>query len=209
MSAWLSDDEGQTWKGGLLLDERNAVSYPDGFEAPDGLIHILYDWNRHTDAEILMAKFREEDVLAGKIVSQDAKLLMLANKATGPKPEKLYNGIELPDVWPPRFRDPASDAPLPVPYLAHPPKVIPIDIGRQLFVDDFLIEKTTLKRVFHQARSSRAIRFSGRRPPLRKIATKPSISDRAAFSMIRPRSSSRCSTRRAGADRSRWRRVPI
>jgi predicted neuraminidase len=152
MSAWLSEDEGQTWKGGLLLDERNAVSYPDGFEAPDGLIHILYDWNRHTDAEILMVKFREEDVLASRIVSKDAKLLMLANKATGPKPEKLYNGIQLPDVWPPRFRDPASDAPMPVPYLAHPPKVIPIDIGRQLFVDDFLIEKTTLTRTFHQAK---------------------------------------------------------
>jgi predicted neuraminidase len=36
MSAWLSEDEGQTWKGGLLLDERNAVSYPDGFERPMG-----------------------------------------------------------------------------------------------------------------------------------------------------------------------------
>lgn len=151
MSAWLSEDEGQTWKGGLLLDERNAVSYPDGFEAPDGLIHILYDWNRHSDAEILMAKFREEDVLAGKIVSKDAKLLMLANKATGPKPEKLYNGIELPDQWPPRFREP-SDAVMEVPYLKKKPKVIPIDLGRQLFVDDFLIEKTTLKRTFHQAK---------------------------------------------------------
>jgi predicted neuraminidase len=151
MSAWLSEDEGQTWKGGLLLDERNAVSYPDGFEAPDGLIHILYDWNRHSDAEILMAKFREEDVLAGKIVSKDAKLLMLANKATGPKPEKLYNGIELPDQWPPRFLDPDSAEPMEVPYLKKKPKVIPIDLGRQLFVDDFLIEKTTLKRTFHTA----------------------------------------------------------
>lgn len=90
MSAWLSEDEGRTWQGSLLLDERNAVSYPDGFEGPDGLIHILYDWNRHTDAEILMAKFREQDVLAGKIVSQDAKLRMLANKATGPKPENSH-----------------------------------------------------------------------------------------------------------------------
>ncbi|WP_395715935.1 sialidase family protein [Prosthecobacter sp.] len=151
MSAWLSEDEGQTWKGGLLLDERNAVSYPDGFESPDGLIHILYDWNRHTDAEILMAKFREEDLLAGKIVSKEAKLLMLANKATGPKPEKLYNGIELPDQWPPRYREP-SDAVMEVPYLKKKPKVIPIDLGRQLFVDDFLIEKTTLKRTFHQAK---------------------------------------------------------
>jgi hypothetical protein len=151
MSAWLSDDEGQTWKGGLLLDPRNAVSYPDGFESPDGLIHILYDWNRHSDAEILMAKFREADVLAGKIVSHDAKLRMLVNKATGPKPEKLSNGIELPDVWPPRFGDPVSVEPMGVPYLSKPPRVIPIDVGRQLFVDNFLIESTDMERVFHQA----------------------------------------------------------
>ena len=35
------------------------------------------------------------------------------------------------------------------PYLTHPPAVIPIDVGRQLFVDDFLIEQTTLRRKFH------------------------------------------------------------
>lgn len=151
LSAFLSDDEGKTWKGGLLLDERSSVSYPDGFQAPDGLIHILYDWNRHTHAEILLAKFREEDVLAGKIVSQDAKLRMLANKATGPKPEKLHNGIELSLPWPPPFRDPSSAEPMEVPYLKRKPKTIPIDVGRQLFVDDFLIEKTTLQRTFHQA----------------------------------------------------------
>jgi len=28
-------------------------------------IHIIYDWNRHGDAEILMTTFREEDVLDG------------------------------------------------------------------------------------------------------------------------------------------------
>ncbi len=81
MSAWLSDDDGQTWHGGLMLDERVGVSYPDGFESPDGAIHILYDWNRHTDAEILMARFHEEDVLASKIISGDSKLGMLVNKA--------------------------------------------------------------------------------------------------------------------------------
>ena len=31
------------------------------------------------------------------------------------------------------------------------PEVVPIDVGRQLFVDDFLIEQTTLKRNFHRA----------------------------------------------------------
>jgi len=152
MSAWLSDDDGQSWKGGLILDDRHSVSYPDGFQSPDGMIHILYDWNRHTDAEILMAKFRVQDVLACQIVSPDAKLLMPVNKATGPKPETLYNGIDLPDVWPPQFLDPDSTEPMSVPYLARPPRVIPIDIGRQLFVDDFLVEKTTLKRTFYQAK---------------------------------------------------------
>ncbi len=151
MSAFLSDDEGKTWKGGLLLDERSAVSYPDGFEGPDGLIHMLYDWNRHTDAEILMAKFREEDILAGKLVSDDAQLRMLANKATGPKPI-LYNGIELPLEWPPRRLDPNSAEPMPVPYLRKPPGTVPIDVGRQLLVDDFLIQQTSLKRTFHQAK---------------------------------------------------------
>jgi hypothetical protein len=63
--------------------------------------------------------------------------------------EILYNGIRLPKTWPPEDMDPASAKPMPVPYLDHPPKVIPIDIGRQLLVDDFLIEKTDLKRTFH------------------------------------------------------------
>lgn len=66
--------------------------------------------------------------------------------------ELLYNGIKLPEIWPPRYMSPASYKVMPVPYLESPPKVIPIDVGRQLFVDDFLIEKTTLKRKFHNAR---------------------------------------------------------
>jgi hypothetical protein len=66
-------------------------------------------------------------------------------------PEILYNGIKLPKVWPPRSIDPKSLEVMPVPYLVHPPMVIPIDVGRQLFVDDFLIESTDLKRSFHKA----------------------------------------------------------
>ena len=65
--------------------------------------------------------------------------------------ELLYNGIRLPKDWPPRSLDPKSAEPMPVPYLEHPPQVIPIDVGRQLFVDDFLIETTDLKRTFYQA----------------------------------------------------------
>jgi hypothetical protein len=68
---------------------------------------------------------------------------------TADQGELLYNGIRLPAEWPPRDMDQASLDPMPVPYLEHPPAVIPIDVGRQLFVDDFLIENTDLKRVFH------------------------------------------------------------
>lgn len=63
----------------------------------------------------------------------------------------LYNGIRLPAVWPPATEDPASATPMRVPYLENIPEIIPINVGRQLFIDDFLIEKTTLERVFHQA----------------------------------------------------------
>jgi predicted neuraminidase len=85
LTAFLSSDDGKTWGKGLLLDDRALVSYPDGFQAPDGTIHIIYDWNRHTDAEILLAKFHEEDVAAGKFASAGAKARILVNKALAPQ----------------------------------------------------------------------------------------------------------------------------
>jgi hypothetical protein len=63
--------------------------------------------------------------------------------------ETLYNGIELPEQWPPKY-DKITRDPMPVPYLDNVPDVIPIDVGRQLFVDDFLVEESTLSRTFHQ-----------------------------------------------------------
>lgn len=63
--------------------------------------------------------------------------------------ETLYNGIILPDSWPPEIKQ-LTREPMRVPYLENPPDIIPIDVGRQLFVDDFLIEHTTLKRSHHR-----------------------------------------------------------
>jgi predicted neuraminidase len=84
MTAFLSHDDGATWSNGLLLDDRAEVSYPDGIQASDGQIHLLYDWNRHTDAEILLAKFREEDITAGKFTTPGSKARLLVNKAYSP-----------------------------------------------------------------------------------------------------------------------------
>ena len=67
---------------------------------------------------------------------------------------RLYNGIIVPERWPPALDYDGSGQAMPVPYLESPPEVIPIDVGRQLFVDDFLIESTTLTRRFHQAEKS-------------------------------------------------------
>lgn len=68
-----------------------------------------------------------------------------------PAPRTLYNGIVLPAPWPPVRRLLTSEPHRP-PYLASPPAVINIDVGRQLLVDDFLIEESSLYREFHQAR---------------------------------------------------------
>lgn len=74
LTAWLSDDEGQTWEGGLMLDERSGVSYPDGFQAPDGSIYISYDWLRGSKGHVLFAKFTEADIRAGKLVNDGSRL---------------------------------------------------------------------------------------------------------------------------------------
>ena len=88
LTALVSRDDGASWQGGLLLDERATVSYPDGTQASDGLIRVIYDWNRADEKHILLAVFTEEDVLAGKDVSGKLRRRVLVNHATGinPKP---------------------------------------------------------------------------------------------------------------------------
>ncbi len=81
----LSDDDGKTWKGGLVLDERNGISYPDGFQHPDGRIFIQYDRDRGGEAEILFATFTEADILAEKPVSDKTVFRQVVSKATGHK----------------------------------------------------------------------------------------------------------------------------
>jgi sialidase-1 len=83
LTAFLSTDEGKTWSGGLLLDERSNVSYPDIAQAPNGDIYVHYDRERTGAAEILFAHFREEDVQAGKLVSKDAALKNLVKSKLG------------------------------------------------------------------------------------------------------------------------------
>lgn len=89
LTAWLSDDDGNSWKGGLLLDERPGVSYPDGTQSPDGTIYLIYDYRRGDkyamgrDREILCAAITEDDIIAGKLVNKNSRLAVRVNQATG------------------------------------------------------------------------------------------------------------------------------
>lgn len=81
LMAYLSDDDGKSWKGGLMLDDRGGVSYPDGFQAPGGSIYIVYDFERRRARQILMAVFTEEDILACAPTSAATRLRVLINQA--------------------------------------------------------------------------------------------------------------------------------
>ena len=89
LTAQLSTDDGETWNSGLLLDERGGdsdvqgVSYPDGVEDNCGLIWIVYDRDRQGAGEILLANFREEDVVAGNNVSGAMRLKRVINRLGG------------------------------------------------------------------------------------------------------------------------------
>ena len=89
MTAFVSTDDCKTWQGGLLLDKRDLVSYPDGVES-DGCIYITYDCERGNPRtleatqkearEILYARFTEADALAGKNVSGKCEFKKIISK---------------------------------------------------------------------------------------------------------------------------------
>ena len=85
LTAFISKNDGRSWKGGLVLDERANVSYPDGFQTSDGTIYICYDRERSRLGEILMARFNEKDVLKKKFMGKNSKEKMLISKASAPK----------------------------------------------------------------------------------------------------------------------------
>jgi hypothetical protein len=89
LTAFVSADDGKTWSGGLLLDERSGVSYPDGQQGADGVIRVIYDFDRTGARQILTASFREEDAAAGKPVSGAVRLRQQVSQGSGgQKPNK-------------------------------------------------------------------------------------------------------------------------
>jgi predicted neuraminidase len=63
--AYLSETDDDTGFGvGLELDARNAVSYPDAVQSPDGTLYTVHDRDRYGPGEILLSVFTEDEILA-------------------------------------------------------------------------------------------------------------------------------------------------
>ncbi len=65
LTAFLSADDGRTWPWQLLLDDRDQVSYPDGDQAEDGVIHLIYDFQRVQARSIIAVSFTEQMIKQG------------------------------------------------------------------------------------------------------------------------------------------------
>lgn len=83
ITAFLSVDDGRTWSGGLMLDGRQHVSYPDAVQDRRGTIYVVHDRERTGAKEIVFHRFTEADLHAGQLVSAGSKLKTVANQATG------------------------------------------------------------------------------------------------------------------------------
>lgn len=66
MTAYLSEDDGETWKYTLTLDTRADISYPD-VDFHDGKIYLTYDRERIGAKEIILAVMTEDDIINGKL----------------------------------------------------------------------------------------------------------------------------------------------
>ena len=100
LAALISFDEGETWQGPLMLDERPSVSYPDAALMPDGSVLAVYDRERgcfkpsEADAlasarEILLCRFFPEDIPGGKATRPGSFFRRVVNKLT------VYQGPDL------------------------------------------------------------------------------------------------------------------
>lgn len=122
LTAFLSDDDGETWPYKLMIDERNDVSYPDTVQDEEGRIYIIYDRERggykasleeaqQSAREILLAGICEEDIVCGKIVNEGSYLKRIVSKLsdyTGGKDYYSGRRIENPDEFIKKYPDAKS-----------------------------------------------------------------------------------------------------
>lgn len=135
----------------------SATDLSDNFDFAEGttLYSVLLDGVNASDTYKFAVrgylKFSSGEIYYTEITdmtAEEAKIATPTAKGTG---EVLYNGIVIPEDWSGAGMENYGTNELPVPYLENKPETINIDVGRQLFVDDFLISDTNLTRTWHKA----------------------------------------------------------
>ncbi|MBQ9770003.1 MAG: hypothetical protein IJW27_07330, partial [Clostridia bacterium] len=135
----------------------SATDLSDNFDFAEGttLYSVLLDGVNASDTYKFAVrgylKFSSGEIYYTEITdmtAEEAKIATPTAKCTG---EVLYNGIVIPEDWSGAGMENYGTNELPVPYLENKPETINIDVGRQLFVDDFLISDTNLTRTWHKA----------------------------------------------------------
>lgn len=80
LMAFLSEDDGKTFPYCLQLDMRKGVAYPDVSERSDGMLHCVHDFDRRNIGEIVLDKFTEADIRAGRLVTPESRLHVIVRK---------------------------------------------------------------------------------------------------------------------------------
>jgi hypothetical protein len=124
----------------------SSIQYVDSL--PGGLTPSLAIGGQAVGAGYFNGAMDDVRIYGSALSSDEIAAIYGGPVATVPGGELLYNGCLLPRVFPPNRR-PTQEPHVPS-YIASPPLVIPIDVGRQFFVDDFLIAQTDLVRTAHR-----------------------------------------------------------
>lgn len=77
LTAYLSKNNGKTWPYKVVLDSREAVSYPDVIQNNAGEIYMVYDHDRTNEQEIDLIKLSENDIVKGSLSN---KLIPISHK---------------------------------------------------------------------------------------------------------------------------------
>lgn len=85
LCAFLSDDDGASWYGGLLLDSRDNISYPDICQDNNGRIYCIYDRERLRVGQVLLCSFTEQDVACEDLVTPGSYLAKVVSAFDRPR----------------------------------------------------------------------------------------------------------------------------
>ena len=97
LTAYLSDDDGESWTAGMMIDPRTGVSYPDFTEESNGAILCVYDRDRYGVGEILLAEFTPDDVRKGVLPRPPQTISALRNR-TGDNTEIPTTGEQIKEL---------------------------------------------------------------------------------------------------------------